>query len=800
MTMQPNDYSPRISGGIQARDITEEFTKAASALNTGQLVKYEYFTLFEAVGALEIMDAKMDSGYLAAGESLDDDYDIWRELLPEEVVGIMDQLLCHEVAWHMGHPLSQTLFTSIYLNRLLWPVPATLEEAQFHRGKERGAQEPNFPGDRIGAGRGDQKLVSLVLRAYCLALVKACDWIHGVVTFEYYYEEEDFVSQLYNRKLLSDIDSEQIRAVVNEAIIWLERDGSGIEKEVKSALLDRLIFRREFLSALELATDSSDRKCIQHIRKSSRQLELIANSSTLGKSVEDSFSLKIQRRLASTVPPRPMVKVKFEDAIQFMTRLCQDFIDAQTILDYSGPHNLRTSLWALQSRNPQPAVYIRSLCQSLILQDMRVLGSLSIKQFMFDELADLVLPSSQILDGANDEVENPSDFRFQLAKQMESFIKRMAQPFIDTYRTACLNRCRVRRTLTHSVLDWDALQAEAEDFDVQIRNLTLEPPIKLHGDEPTYSYPLSSWAYHHKLRQLRLIIQLGFELSIYSPEELPGMYWYLSHICSTHLGHLERIRACVSAAFQRIGQSSRSQAGRKQDANPVQRIQAFRRTFAHLDRLTTELIWIDAFAIALNSLYTLLQRHNILPSYSLPSQQRYSSEKLRYQLRMKPFLPISLPECIPFEVFKQESTIEGEPDAAVLDRAQRAIAEARKNIEKYLADGPYLHFNETKEDKKKNDTNSGLYSDWVKDVKDSLRACIGTSIAIGTVRKALASQPVSVNDPSNAEGPKLNLSVVIPEVGSKARWHDWWAVPQISETLPLRGSAHNAGFCLDRCL
>lgn len=43
------------------------------------------------------MDAKMDSGYLAPGETLEDDYDVLRELLPEEVVGIMDQLLCHEV-------------------------------------------------------------------------------------------------------------------------------------------------------------------------------------------------------------------------------------------------------------------------------------------------------------------------------------------------------------------------------------------------------------------------------------------------------------------------------------------------------------------------------------------------------------------------------------------------------------------------------------------------------------------------------------------------------------------------------
>lgn len=31
-------------------------------------------------------------------------------------------------------------------------------------------------------------LVSIVLRAYCLALVKACDLVHARVSTEYYYE------------------------------------------------------------------------------------------------------------------------------------------------------------------------------------------------------------------------------------------------------------------------------------------------------------------------------------------------------------------------------------------------------------------------------------------------------------------------------------------------------------------------------------------------------------------------------------------------------------------------------------
>lgn len=40
----------------------------------------------------------MDSGFLAEGEPLEDTFNVLTELLPEEVVGLMDQMLCHEVS------------------------------------------------------------------------------------------------------------------------------------------------------------------------------------------------------------------------------------------------------------------------------------------------------------------------------------------------------------------------------------------------------------------------------------------------------------------------------------------------------------------------------------------------------------------------------------------------------------------------------------------------------------------------------------------------------------------------------
>lgn len=46
-----------------------------------------------------MMDPKMDSGYLENDESLKDDLDAIQDLLPEEVIGVMDQMLSYEVCF-----------------------------------------------------------------------------------------------------------------------------------------------------------------------------------------------------------------------------------------------------------------------------------------------------------------------------------------------------------------------------------------------------------------------------------------------------------------------------------------------------------------------------------------------------------------------------------------------------------------------------------------------------------------------------------------------------------------------------
>jgi hypothetical protein len=77
------------------------------------------------------------------------------------------------MTWHMGHSLLQTLFTSLYIDRLLWPEPKTLSQARFNRENESVSTNP---------------LLNIVLRAFCLALIKTCDYVHQRITKETFYE------------------------------------------------------------------------------------------------------------------------------------------------------------------------------------------------------------------------------------------------------------------------------------------------------------------------------------------------------------------------------------------------------------------------------------------------------------------------------------------------------------------------------------------------------------------------------------------------------------------------------------
>ena len=148
------------------------------------------------------------------------------------------------------------------------------------------------------------------------------------------------MANLYHRKLFTEFDSAEINQELNDAVMYLEDERTPINRTLKGALIDRLVFRRHLLSAVRIE-DIMDPRRASIWEQCIEALPELKSTAQHGKPVEGSFSIKIQRKLASTVPPRPMVMLGFDDAHNHLTRLCQYGKEAYRILDYrGGPHML----------------------------------------------------------------------------------------------------------------------------------------------------------------------------------------------------------------------------------------------------------------------------------------------------------------------------------------------------------------------------------------------------------------------------------------------------------------------------
>ncbi|KAI1341668.1 Mak10-domain-containing protein [Xylariaceae sp. FL0016] len=752
--------SPRANNaqpGVMATDITEKFTKAVKSLKLGELAKDEHFTLFESVSALEIMDPKMDSGVLAERESLDEEYDVSRDLLPEEILGIIDQLLCLEMAWHLGYPLSQTLLTCVYIEALIQDCPQTIAQANF---KQQAGRSPKLP------------VLFMVLRAYCLGLIKTCFYVNEIVRDELYYEEEDFVTNTYDRRLLNDVPDTDIVNLLQEARAEL-RLSNDVPKPISMALDLRLELRIAFLRAMDLSflrkanPDSLKMPWIQ-MRGLMNHIE---KQHDLGKPVPDAFSTKLQRRLTSTMPPRPIVQLSFEECNAQFKRLFEDGIEATDVLKYSDPQSLLTFITLFNAQQPQPLVFVRTLLQSLLFKDMVVLGNYSIRQIIDHDLSIVVVPYGPHIDPSYDNIEVPTDPRHQTAAQMEIFRQRVADAYFDLFRIFCLNRCRLRRSLCHHIQEWDMVQQDVEEID-QLLQINLDEKIlQTERGDLGYALPLSSWAYLYKLRQMEWIVQLGFELSVYQPDELAGMYWYLNYLAKTRAQHGDRIKSFTNHKISEVA------SGYKEHKLPEAIGKEFERSQNYIRATMLDAACTWEFADGLCCLYTVLLRLKLV----VPPPRPYSNDTLRYEIRMKPFQNIMLPQLPTFDEFNRATA---QPETSVTDLlryADNAVAGARKGYEA-LSKMPESEAYSV-----------NVHSRWVGNVKGCLKAAIAAGIAIKTVQRrwdVLVGEGkvdrLAILCDEIVESGEIKLKCEVsmpgtpePQKDKSTTYHDWWVVPRI---------------------
>lgn len=153
------------------------------------------------------------------------------------------------------------------------------------------------------------------------------------------------MTNTYHRSLLDHISLEDIRGALRNASLLTYKRRDLIPQDVAEALGYRLELREEFLRAIELAAENGQKPAALQAPWDHMEMlwEAINKSHSLGVPVPEAFSTKIQRKLASTMPPRPIVQLGFEEASSHFRRLIADGKEVGKVLDFKDSQSLLVS-------------------------------------------------------------------------------------------------------------------------------------------------------------------------------------------------------------------------------------------------------------------------------------------------------------------------------------------------------------------------------------------------------------------------------------------------------------------------
>lgn len=527
---------------------------------------------------------------------------------------------------------------------------------------------------------------------------------------------------------------------------------------LRSAITARLKFREDFLRALDL--DHPLEQMSSSWSPVLAGMTSIKATHQLGQSVPGAFSTKMQRRLASTVPPRPIVEFEFKDALDLLEHICVDCEEATRFIDLpQDPLEYQSFLWTFASRSPAPLAYSRSYLSTLLFHPEILNTAVSLP---LADVKTLVFPTSPVLDPINWTLSPPRNPllpkppRLQLAMLIDEFADRSGQPYLDLWVALGQNRCRLRRMLTHVITAWDLLQSDASLVDTDLAAAASE----LSLTDQMLEFSLSTWVYHKKLWMIEKVILLGFEQDIYLPDEFSGLYLFLSLIVTRRRELLSRMQTHHHTRHTQLLRERKLRLA----ADVAQ-------TAPYLDSLAAEASGTAALSLALARFYMICGYLHLLP---LPKRP-FSSEALRYELRMKPFLGVQPPEVPPFEDFKAHTQPYGpyaSPDpgfkADLSNEKSDLWAEVDGNV-KAARDA----FAEVKRLGAEAAKCKGVEKSWGREVQSLLASCVALGVAAAGIKDAVkrAGDGVDVR--------KLGVRAEIPESGGKKRYSEGWVVVKI---------------------
>ncbi|XP_024537087.1 N-alpha-acetyltransferase 35, NatC auxiliary subunit [Selaginella moellendorffii] len=502
-------------------DATEIISQVCQELSPGELIHGENFSLFESMSALEIMDPKMDGGMDIGGPKSVEDA-IASDLAPTDlsiaqIIDIMDHLLSCEATWHRGHSLAQTVFSSIYMLKLV--------------------HASSMP----------------VLHAYCKITRASCNIVRTAVALAHTHEEEDLFVISFGLPI--DHDDADCLAVLNgaeEMCVRSLRSASGkkaasdarssksasgkkpasgvvplqenpeLEADYCQSVLSRLRFRKAF-SQIHVHMNKPQGKGLEtarkHIATALTELSLIRESRAFLSSQHASqdpnnlssttasgrgvvgFFENINRSLLPPTPPRSMKLLPWSEALDYFVRLLNDLDRVCSVpLDIELEELMQL---IVDFQKSHPDLVARARMQRLVIQDNKLFG---------------IRPMNDVIyKAAYSRHEAPRDDVLENSFQQAGWLT------LTLLKVLCAHPAWQCRKLGKSLDEWSDLFHQ-----VDVLGMSSEEFKKKCEPFTTWIGCQASWI-------AKQYLMLGFDLGLYSSDDYCMVYRYLDHVLLTYL-------------------------------------------------------------------------------------------------------------------------------------------------------------------------------------------------------------------------------------------------------------------------
>ncbi|KAG8967268.1 hypothetical protein FRC05_002114 [Tulasnella sp. 425] len=496
-TTNPLSLRNTLPGGDNFNDVTHLIDAASDAMQTGQMLAMDRFTLLDAMNAIEvgsptfIMDPRMDNGVTLSNDSKSETppFDPQAALTPEEISWVLDRAIAAEMDWHLGKFMANSIHTLQYVHSL----PSMSNPITEIQPEEDLRTKP-------------RELIATVLRPCVLGFLKTCDLVWRQLTQGLIYDGEDFHAEKFDVSLCEGLQTQKVLENLDSA------------EERLNAWTVRVFSQPDSTSPVQLS----------HLRSARALLEDIMSTPSPGEPSATSparaaFDPAICRKLVVVTPLKPIELSSQGEAWTVLKNELDGLIEMHEIADQGTSAEWVTLLLLLsrcrhqtalvrntttillKNRPPQwtldlvyrhvvpiPNDYIISLASSLG-QHMLVGDAVNEGQLLFNGVVDLQRRLQEVLD--------------------------------HLFLSLNQNRPRTRRNFSKVLSVWHKIEEDATQLMIAIR-----APMQHIRLAVQLSFRLPLVIHHLRITLITEYVMAGFEMELYEKSEWPFLYWYVAVI------------------------------------------------------------------------------------------------------------------------------------------------------------------------------------------------------------------------------------------------------------------------------